>query len=85
MIHCTICTDKLFYIFTVAVMGFDSDYYTITEGENTFLFIAVEVMKGQLGREVVTTLTYKDVTATSLLFLLTMILLSLLCQFCVHL
>ena len=68
MIQCIVCsTIHKDVIPPVAKIGFDSRNYTIIEGESTFLFITLKLIYGQLGREVMSTLTYKSDTATSLI------------------
>ena len=49
-----ICIDNWFYLLLpVVVIGFVPDNYTVTEGVDGFVNLTVELLDGELGRDVV--------------------------------
>ena len=58
----------LVYFSLVAVIGFVPDAHTITEGVNQFANLSVELIFGQLGREVIVNFNTQNGSAMGITF-----------------
>ena len=51
----------------MAIIGFITDAYTVTEGINQSANLNVELISGQLGRDVIVIFSTESVSATSII------------------
>jgi hypothetical protein len=57
------------FLYTEAVIGFVPDNYTVTEGTDLFASLNVELISGQLGRDVIVSFDTQDGSAQGLIVL----------------
>jgi hypothetical protein len=57
------------FLYTEAVIGFVPDSYTVTEGTDLFASLNVELISGQLGRDVIVTFDTQDGSAIGIIII----------------